>query len=387
MQQAEGIQVKKLERSERQREKAKHYPSLNGLRFIAAMAVVGYHFRPLRSLPGVGPFFATGPAAVGFFFLLSGFVLAFQYPNVSDSTKFWRARLIRIYPMYLFAFLLFFPIALQKYHHDGKALIASFAVNVTMLQAWTSLSQSWNGPSWSLSVEAFLYLVFPFIVSYIEFRRHAAIWMTLSLLPSALTVAFYLHLIPETLWHTWIRNSPLFWLPVFCFGVALGKWRSGFSALPERSFDGPIVVLLGLVAMLTAIWIPQYREILIDGLAAPLFGLIVVMCTFHAPWIGRMLGNPAMDRLGSASYIIYIIQAPLWHYSVGARNLISGRPLYESTVGMRGFLCYVLILICVSLLIDRLIDKPVREWINRYWKIRALAISNRLSEREATRIV
>src|SRR5262249_12778258 len=149
----------------------------------------------------------------------------------------WRARLLRIYPMYLLAFLLFIPIALAKYHHHPKMLLFSVVVNLSMVQAWTSLSQSWNGPSWSLSVEAFMYLLFPLLVRYIGKFNNLGIWAALAVAPSVLTFAFSLHWVSVSTWRSWIGNNPVFWLPLFCFGIALGLWRdqSESSALATRA--------------------------------------------------------------------------------------------------------------------------------------------------------
>src|SRR5579884_3817814 len=92
------------------------FPALNGLRFLAALAVVIFHYAPringyarvpifLRNLNG------EGPCAVGFFFILSGFVLAHRYLRNDDrelpAGNFYWARFLRIYPAYFLAFLLF----------------------------------------------------------------------------------------------------------------------------------------------------------------------------------------------------------------------------------------------------------------------------------------
>lgn len=354
---------------------AKQHPSLNGLRFLAAMAVVCFHHRPLRAVPWVGRLIADGPAAVGFFFLLSGFVLALHHPQVQDVRKFWRARILRIYPMYLFAFLLFLPIALEKYRHDAKMLLASFTLNAFMLQAWTNLSQSWNGPSWSLSVEAFLYFVFPFLVNRTAIRHKPAAWALVALVPSALTMGFCFHWIPGPLWTGWMRNDPVFWLPLFCFGVALGLWRKQ-AAVPRGSVDLPLFVCLAVSVLLAFAWPVSYREVLINGAATPLFGFAVALCTFHAPYTQRLLGNAVMDRMGKASYITYIVQAPLWHYFQALGNLVYHRPLNQTAASIPEYLSFTVVLIGASLLLDVFIDEPLRKYLNGVWKMKPSSIGS-----------
>lgn len=347
----------------------KNFPALNGLRFLAALAVVCFHYCPPVSWQWLNSIFASGPAAVGFFFLLSGFVLALHHPGVPSERKFWRARLLRIYPMYIFAFLLFLPLAFEKYHHDPKMFLASAAVNITMLQAWTTISQSWNGPSWSLSVEAFLYFTFPFLVRLMARRagegRRVALWAALALAPSLLTLGFCARWIPAAMWRGWIGNNPVFWLPLFSFGIALGLWRDRANPAGKRSMDTPVFALLGIIVLFAVFWPAQDREMLINGGTALFLGVLVLLCTYRAPIANRVLGNPAMDRLGKASYITYIVQAPLWHYFLAFVNFLKHRPLAEEHATLPVFLSFVAVLIGASLFLDAFVDEPVRSWFNR----------------------
>src|ERR1700690_1912145 len=153
------------------------FTALNGLRFLAALAVVIFHYAPRVDGYRQSPAFLKnlineGPCAVGFFFILSGFVIAHRYlysgARAQTASSFYWARFVRIYPGYLLAFLLFLPIALQRYVLHPSAgvagrhtFVASALLSSLMLQSWTPLAQVWNGPGWSLSVESFMYLIFP----------------------------------------------------------------------------------------------------------------------------------------------------------------------------------------------------------------------------------
>lgn len=77
----------------------KRFAVMDGLRGVAALAVVLFH-----SYEG-GGYLVNGPLAVDFFFILSGFVVAFSYENrlrtTMNAKSFIIARLIRLYPMLL----------------------------------------------------------------------------------------------------------------------------------------------------------------------------------------------------------------------------------------------------------------------------------------------
>src|SRR4026208_126197 len=98
-------------------------PLLTARRFLAAAEVVAFHVaqtrpgwaRPVDFLSGL---VSGGYAAVIFFFVLSGFILAYVHTaertacNVK-ATRFWRLRFARIAPAYYLALLLALPIVIQ----------------------------------------------------------------------------------------------------------------------------------------------------------------------------------------------------------------------------------------------------------------------------------
>ena len=157
---------------------APELPALTGLRFFAAIYVVFYHFvfpnlhtivSPLRSA------LSAGFSAVGFFFVLSGFVLTYSYLGAGrrsiDRRSFWKARLSRIYPAYFFAFLLAAPfrnlgfLPCQRFASCRGETTLGAGLYLTLLQSWTPWTAwYWNIPAWSLSVEVFFYFCFPFAV-------------------------------------------------------------------------------------------------------------------------------------------------------------------------------------------------------------------------------
>jgi len=226
---------------------AETFTALNGLRFIAALAVVVFHFTYKidgydRAPDVMKKLIHDGPAAVGFFFILSGFVLASRHLRNSLRTEttaeFYWARFIRLYPAYMVGFLLFAPIAIQKYlaHSSSTAMGRStFALSAVlyslMLQAWTPLAQAWNGPSWSLSVEAFMYLVFPLIVvrlTRLNYKNTIVALGTAWLIPVGLACAYVGNLIPEITWRTYVCNNPLLWTPLFVIGICAAKLVPGW---------------------------------------------------------------------------------------------------------------------------------------------------------------
>src|SRR5687767_7715028 len=86
-------------------------PGLTGVRFFAALSVVLYHYAGDALADAhwsVRAFVASGPSAVGLFYVLSGAVLVYSGATedgglAATRRSFWRARVARIYPTYLVA--------------------------------------------------------------------------------------------------------------------------------------------------------------------------------------------------------------------------------------------------------------------------------------------
>jgi peptidoglycan/LPS O-acetylase OafA/YrhL len=134
---------------------------LTSLRFFAALMIVIHHATGMFGIKNIGVNWGQG---VSFFFVLSGFILTYVYPNIDtfvEIKKFWLARIARIYPAYLFSFIIGF--FLLHYSWDTKTLIA----NIFMIHAWIPISNyyfSYNSVSWSVSTEVFFYIFFPFLL-------------------------------------------------------------------------------------------------------------------------------------------------------------------------------------------------------------------------------
>ena len=89
--------------------KPRRLDALTGLRFLAAAAVVVFHARvDVPGQMGIPPDFAAdvplASAAVAFFFVLSGFILAYVYPRLESPAacgRFLLARFARLWPAHL----------------------------------------------------------------------------------------------------------------------------------------------------------------------------------------------------------------------------------------------------------------------------------------------
>lgn len=149
-----------------------HYALLDGLRGVAALAVLCYHFFEGFATSPIDQRFNHGYLAVDFFFILSGFVIGYAYDDRWKTMKvkdFFKRRLIRLHPMVILGAVLgTITFLIQgSVQWDGTAVpftsvILSFLLAILMLPAIPGTAPEirgngemfpLNGPSWSLFFE------------------------------------------------------------------------------------------------------------------------------------------------------------------------------------------------------------------------------------------
>ena len=139
---------------------------------MAAMAVVLFHV-PFTLTRTVGwTVLPDGPLGVSFFFILSGFILSHVYGGTRFGVaNFYRKRLARIYPLHVLTLLAWIVLFFGQWGNSLPDRVNSGIANVLLLHAFFSgplFNLGYNAVSWSISVEAFFYLLFPILV-----RRNA----------------------------------------------------------------------------------------------------------------------------------------------------------------------------------------------------------------------
>lgn len=330
---------------------------------------------------------ATGGSAVGFFFVLSGFILAHAYhqrlnqPAPRQRRQFWRARFARIYPTYLLALCLttFTALALgyQGVSPWKDCTLAScsgaWLLSFIPLQAWfadSQIQQLWNAPGWSVATEAFFYVLFPWLLHPAIALAQRFGWWTLfglwviqNLMFTVLSL-YTQQASPElqaslTWWH---ERLPLLRLPEFLMGIC--AWTLAHHRPPGQAMYSTRIFTL--IAILTSIWyLPQpdtasLLHIPLSGkaylLAAPCFALLIywLACAEGQPQQRptRWLNNPILITLGKASYSLYILH---W---CGLQSLfiIAG----SSPPAWTGYVT-VLLLIGGSVLVHRKFERPMQQ--------------------------
>ena len=296
------------------------FPALTGLRFFAATAVLLFHFgagflERVHAPALAVNFVRNGFLGVSLFFVLSGFILAHTYYRMplrpAALADFGVARLARLYPVYALALIVALPVLIQPLTPAAAASV------LVMLQSWTSpLSGSgyaWVTQAWTLSVELFFYLAFPFVIAGM---RRLPFWAVVAVTTAAaaLMVGFGLPSItpsarPEQLTPLMAHLPlPLLRTGEFVYGVGLYRLARDRPRLVSR-FAHPLAEAAVVVAALAALALA--RDDHARAVFSVVIGLLIVQLTQARGLAGRVLSTPLMTLLGGASYALYLLQGPV----------------------------------------------------------------------------
>lgn len=144
-----------------------HFPALDGLRGVAAVAVVIFHFMEMVNGDYSRIFIGHGWLAVDFFFCLSGFVVGYAYDDRIGSMGiggFFKVRLIRLHPMVVFGSLLGLvtlcanPLRADPLPYDPGSLALLLLTSIFLIPYPTMPETGFslfglNSPAWSLFAE------------------------------------------------------------------------------------------------------------------------------------------------------------------------------------------------------------------------------------------
>jgi peptidoglycan/LPS O-acetylase OafA/YrhL len=356
--------------------------ALTALRFFAAGMVVVSHaagvFHCLDKKWLIDMPLAQG---VSFFFVLSGFILTYNYPQlggVKEVLQFWRARVARIWPAHVFTlFLCLFIFALKPLTTWGLPITYNIAAHLAMVHGWILQDQFFftvNPPSWSISTEFAFYLLFPFLIWKQEKTWWAKLLVAAGVVSAFMWFGAHQNL-PELGNPTGLSVRGLMYINplVRVFEFVLGmtcatlwqrvrhkKWNTAFLTTLEIGFIALITFYVGNVFH----WLEPLHSselgriarcwLLYNGNCFAFAGLIFV-CALQKGLIARALSNKFCVWLGEVSYSTYLLHmALIVLYAQNAAIFASIKPPLI-------FAGYCLVLITASHLTYTFIEKPLRK--------------------------
>ena len=341
-------------------------PDIDGLRAIAVISVVAFHF-------DIGPV-AGGFIGVDIFFVISGYLITSIIVGKLDADNFsfldfYQRRIRRIFPALatMLLFMLVSGLTLLKTDelfrvsdssfdllYRSIAIGAAFVTNFALMHEATYFTETANAQPllhlWSLAIEEQFYIVWPVLL-------YGARFMRVQYLPLALAVAavsFGINLLTVHTDPNFAFYSPLSRAWELMLGAAMA------CVSPERMQNFPVSASLrsaiGLVVIAIALYVIRGAGFPGWSALAPTIGTLLIISAEPKSLANRsVLSAKILVWIGLISYPLY-----LWHWPAllffrkysPAFGLFLGRDVFKAAV--------VLCCVAASWLTYRFIEVPFR---------------------------
>jgi peptidoglycan/LPS O-acetylase OafA/YrhL len=307
----------------------RHILPLDGLRGIAILLVMVYHFTLYGGMRAQGPVdtlyyrIATmGWSGVDLFFVLSGFLITGILLDTKGAPgyvrNFYLRRILRIFPLYYATLAVVFfllPVFIRT-DETFQTLLDNQAWYWTYLVNWHIAAEGWHsfsaiGHFWSLAIEEQFYLVWPLVVWLCSTRKLLIVGL------AAIVGAFVCRAgLSLSGYKTAGYVFTLARMDTLLMGAMLAALvRSPLARSGLKRWSGPLFLLAGATVTIIALWrggLPSEHPVTqlvgYPALAIMFTALISLAVTApSASLLARLLTHPALIFFGRLSYGLYVI--------------------------------------------------------------------------------
>lgn len=353
-------------------------PTVDGLRFVAILAVVMYHlndYAVAKAIPSVAAeakasqlhrILACGGCGVSLFFVISGFILGCPFAehylrgaSKPSLSRYYQRRILRIEPPYVINMLVAFVLLIVVLHADAFALIPHLVASLLYMHNFVYREMSAiNCVAWSLEVEVQFYVLAPFLATLFAIRgvlARRAVLVGIVLLWAGMKLASGSHRIQP------LGTSILDYLDFFLCGFLLADvYVASWNGKPTLSIWWDIVGMIGWAAIVAA----HFHETALRFL--PLVIFVAYVGAFRGTVLSRFFSLPWIATIGGMCYTIY-----LYHFflisAIGRWTInLSTSASYWSHIALQAAIILPSVL-AISAVLFLWLEKPfmVRDWPDR----------------------
>lgn len=336
---------------------AERFRELDGLRGVAAVSVVLYHFTTHimtkhPELPAPPISFPWGLYGVQLFFLISGYVILMSAQRAVRPSDFAASRFVRLYPTYWIAVTVGIILTLTLDTSNGELGWGDMALNYTMIQRLL-FANNVDEVYWTLTLEMQFYLLVLAVLILTRARltdrlaaRLAYAWTGISLVLAILVGGHTRGVQP------WLVDTPT----KIILNLALVEWGPLFSAgmlaylaRREAKYRAPAVLL-----MLAAVLVAGILHSVEEAVPVAVVGLIFFVVVFRQRTV--LLLTPPFQWFGKISYSLYI------------GHVLIGTWILSQTVPHLGWTLSILLAFVVVTVYSRCLYQVGEVWFTRWMR-------------------
>jgi peptidoglycan/LPS O-acetylase OafA/YrhL len=348
-------------------------PALTGIRTLLAFNIVLFHFTPPHLGP-LRPFVENGFVFVNVFFLISGYILTYNYSDRGaslDKREFWLARFSRLYPVYLLVLIISMKMVQLEWQARPPAQFWTGMILTPLLLQGLSptLATFWNTVAWTLSAELVLYAAFPWLIRIPWPRKPSRLIFLILLfwIGNMIPAQLYLHLNPSHLptpitryssstMLRFLKYTPLPYACTFLAGIALARLQLVTSITQRQRFAIAAATLAALGVFFYRISPHVPYLVMHGGLLLPLFASMIFGLSGPHPISSIFAWKPIL-LIGESSYCLYLL-----HFNVYILLHLYRIPERLHLAAFDPWISYAF-LILLALFIYRFVENPARKAI------------------------
>lgn len=362
--------------------------ALTSLRFFAAAMIVIGHTHPLFGSAGIATNFSLAQG-VSFFFVLSGFILKYNYSQLSNwlqVKRFFVARFARIYPSHIAAIVLLFLLTggwnlggLDKLQSSFVALLNLFLVQ--SLVPVKDVFLTFNGVAWSISTEFCFYLLFPFLISSFIPGRFFKLLLLIAVALSFFCFAVLWHVSSDEDYAQFsllglLYVNPLVRIVEFYIGVLscdlFFNLRNKFESAKISTVQASFIEAFTLLLTVLSVWLTQRLVVYlhIDGElgevlnyyltksgSAVVFALLIVTFSLNGGIFSKIISTRVFVFLGEISFALYLVHMSALIFFERVINKHSDIPLFIQV------LLFWSLSLSLAWILHKVVENPLRKVI------------------------
>jgi Predicted acyltransferases len=267
---------------------------------------------------------------LGIFFFVSGFGLYNKNKDIDNLASFYKRRLLRIYPLYWFAILVFafYEFFLGSFPMFTLKSLSPYMLAITVAGIQGFVPNYPGGLLWFVGVIIMFYIIYPLLIHPKKTKRLLILYILLFII---LAIIAKLHLVQMNIWNYYLT---------FVIGIMANKMLSEHHQIPKQLINMSLVIFILCSGVYFAVKIFEYINgpvpSIIIGTLIPLIAVCGSLVIYNnIKKFSVVYNSNIISRISFCSFAIYLFHGPilntfaiiLTHYKISTLMILIALPI------------------------------------------------------------